>query len=202
MQYLYCVSCGRNTGHKRALGWGTFFAVPFTAGISLLFIPFYPKRCIVCGKKKDKTNHDLPMTQFSPSQTPSNDHEDDRTKKCPACAETIKLEAIKCRFCGEKFDPAEVAKQIADSDKYNAWENRVLCSNAMCTGTIGPDGKCTVCGRLYEGKEKVHEKVTSYKHCKSDLQPQQPKKWYKTWKGLALILFILWVLFQLLQFNR
>jgi len=37
---------------------------------------------------------------------------DAETKKCPACAEAIKLEAIKCRFCGEEFDSEEVAKQV------------------------------------------------------------------------------------------
>jgi predicted amidophosphoribosyltransferase len=30
---------------------------------------------------------------------------DNETKKCPACAENIKLEAKKCRFCGEEIDP-------------------------------------------------------------------------------------------------
>lgn len=32
------------------------------------------------------------------------------SKKCPRCAEEIKLEALVCRFCGTKFDEAEIAK--------------------------------------------------------------------------------------------
>ena len=31
------------------------------------------------------------------------------------------------------------------------WENRVLCSDESCIGTIGPDGRCKECGRPYEG---------------------------------------------------
>jgi hypothetical protein len=31
------------------------------------------------------------------------------------------------------------------------WENRVLCSDESCIGTIGPDGCCRECGRPYEG---------------------------------------------------
>ena len=51
MKFYYCPHCGRETGHKRALGWGTFFAVLLTGGLWLLAIPFYPKRCIICGSK-------------------------------------------------------------------------------------------------------------------------------------------------------
>lgn len=30
------------------------------------------------------------------------------TKKCPRCAESIKLEALVCRFCGFEYDPGDV----------------------------------------------------------------------------------------------
>ncbi|HUN53677.1 MAG TPA: hypothetical protein VMU29_00825 [Smithella sp.] len=32
------------------------------------------------------------------------------------------------------------------------WEKRVLCSDESCIGTIGPDGTCRECGKVYEGK--------------------------------------------------
>jgi hypothetical protein len=49
MEAEYCHACRRVTGHKRALGWGTFFAVCVTFGFWLLLIPFYPLRCVMCG---------------------------------------------------------------------------------------------------------------------------------------------------------
>ena len=52
MKYYYCVGCERNTGHKRFLGLGTFLALLATAGLWILAIPFYPKRCVLCGMKE------------------------------------------------------------------------------------------------------------------------------------------------------
>ena len=49
MELIYCPNCGKRSGFKRALGFGTFFAVLITCGLWLLVIPFYPVRCINCG---------------------------------------------------------------------------------------------------------------------------------------------------------
>ena len=49
MQMISCPNCGKLSGFKRSLGFGTFFMVLLTFGLWLLVIPFYPARCINCG---------------------------------------------------------------------------------------------------------------------------------------------------------
>jgi hypothetical protein len=34
------------------------------------------------------------------------------TKTCPDCAEDVKAEAVKCRFCGYRFDQPEIVPRI------------------------------------------------------------------------------------------
>jgi len=55
VEMIFCPNCGKLTGYKRALGFGTFFGALLTAGLWLLAIPFYPKRCITCGLGKSES---------------------------------------------------------------------------------------------------------------------------------------------------
>ena len=52
MELSYCGNCEKKTGHKRSTSFATFFAVIITMGIWIFAIPFYPKRCIICGMTK------------------------------------------------------------------------------------------------------------------------------------------------------
>jgi len=40
-------------------------------------------------------------------------------------------------------------KSQSDSD----WENRTLCSDESCIGTIGINGRCNICGKSYDAKD-------------------------------------------------
>lgn len=47
----YCPGCMRGTGHKRRFGIGTIVMLVMTMGWWILAMPFYPKRCVICGLK-------------------------------------------------------------------------------------------------------------------------------------------------------
>ena len=49
METFKCANCGANRGFKRNIGVGTLIAIILTMGWYIILIPFYPKRCIVCG---------------------------------------------------------------------------------------------------------------------------------------------------------
>jgi hypothetical protein len=62
-------------GHKRALGWGTFFAVILTGGLWLLTLLFYPSRCIVCGSKTQRAWWEGPRPLWEePSKKEEHEH--------------------------------------------------------------------------------------------------------------------------------
>jgi hypothetical protein len=45
---MYCGLCRRAVEARRQVGVGTAILAVFTAGLSLLAIPFYPQRCSIC----------------------------------------------------------------------------------------------------------------------------------------------------------
>ncbi|MCA9138801.1 MAG: hypothetical protein KDB00_18645 [Planctomycetales bacterium] len=65
-------------------------------------------------------------------------------KPCPMCGELIKSNAMKCRFCGEIFDPAlkkrakkSSAAGDADADMTTGdWVVAILCSGIGCIAGI------------------------------------------------------------------
>jgi hypothetical protein len=48
MPTMYCALCGRPVEARRQIGVGTVVLAVVTAGLSLLAIPFYAKRCSIC----------------------------------------------------------------------------------------------------------------------------------------------------------
>ena len=59
----------------------------------------------------------------------------DDEKKCPYCAENIKLESMKCRFCGSSFDGEELAAQIEARHKeieLREREEKIKAGNKEC----------------------------------------------------------------------
>ena len=66
---------------------------------------------------------------------------------CRKCNMTIPDESRYCMYCGIFLKIPE-EKEIEDCEI--DWENRILCSDGACTGTI-VDGRCTVCGTLSAG---------------------------------------------------
>jgi hypothetical protein len=69
MQIAYCANCGKVTGHKRALGAGTVLGAFVTGGASLAAVPFYGKRCIICGLTVEQATSRQDVGMPMPRQT-------------------------------------------------------------------------------------------------------------------------------------
>ena len=77
---------------------------------------------------------------------------DKHDKKCPSCAEYIKLEARVCKHCGHEFSEGSVKRQIeerkqeVEQDKNKA--EKFFCEHSeRVVPRPNPDGTCPACGR-------------------------------------------------------
>ena len=64
---------------------------------------------------------------------------------CQKCHGTIPEISRYCLHCGVFLSPPEQHEEDEEGMD-REWEDRVLCSDGACTGTI-VDGKCTYCGK-------------------------------------------------------
>lgn len=149
MEYSFCPNCGKDTGHKRAIGMGTLLGGACTLGMSILAVPFYPKRCIVCGRKSSEQDEPAPPTGT--------------LKKCPMCAEYIKNEAKICRFCNAKLDPLPVEEVVDEKPEPNpmvrvyrsAFSKLIPCIDGNCCGMLKTNGYCKRCGTPHPDFVKI-----------------------------------------------
>lgn len=103
---LFGIGCTIAAANKKRCVAGWFFLGLLLGPFGLLFILLLPPLAA-----PPPQSHPAPLPPVLPTGQVSLDQE---TKQCPVCAETIKLEALKCRFCGDLLDPQAVARQVAD----------------------------------------------------------------------------------------
>ena len=69
---------------------------------------------------------------------------------CPHCGIKNRVgaydhaDAIRCGKCGKYLSG------YADESQEDEWEKRTLCGDENCIGVIGPNGRCSYCGRSFE----------------------------------------------------
>jgi DNA-directed RNA polymerase subunit RPC12/RpoP len=72
--------------------------------------------------------------------------EEPKLLTCASCGRKSLPEARFCAQCGQELESAPPDQAAPELDP----KKRLACSDGMCIGIIGPDGKCTVCGKPYK----------------------------------------------------
>ena len=78
-------------------------------------------------------------------QLPAPQQEPPRLLTCLSCDRKLLPGANYCHHCGEPAPDPELVPEGAGLGQ------RIACADGNCIGIIGPDGRCTECGKPYPG---------------------------------------------------
>ncbi|KMY68713.1 hypothetical protein AAU61_03615 [Desulfocarbo indianensis] len=72
---------------------------------------------------------------------------------CGECGQGLEEGDAYCRYCGASQGIGAEPETAGGFDP----DQRIACSDGMCIGIIGPDGKCTECGKPFAGPAEATE---------------------------------------------
>jgi len=130
----YCVLCERKVQPRRRIGIGTLIIALLSLGLALLLIPFYKKRCPVCGGIAfglPPAEEVVPLAEAEPVAEAKLIDEPaipTGSKHCIECGEEVKSIARICRFCGYEFMSREEAEAI---EKRLSDEKTIMVTQAL-----------------------------------------------------------------------
>ena len=85
-----------------------------------------------------------------------------QTKKCPDCAETIKLEAKICRFCNRRFTDNELIQQTHAARQRYEGKERQLIEDPR------PKWECPACNQLNKSTNKLCSNCLAERPARAD----------------------------------